>query len=164
MRKIRRFFVRLKRTIEFLPLIWKGADWDFRFAVDLFMYQLDRTADHIESRNRHESAMSDANRIRTATDLLKKVYEEDYYFDYMNILEAKYGPSKFEFVELEKVDENGEPLYKMVEVFEKDYTDSELLEIAEERQQLIRAAVANQNRAHSLAWKWIEHNIRRWWD
>jgi len=164
MRNIKSFFRRLKRTIEFLPLIWKGADWDYRFAVDLFMYQLDRTADYIELKNRHESAMNDANRIRTATDLLKKVYEEDYYFDYMDILEAKYGPSKFEFVELEKVDENGEPLYKMVEVFEKDYTDSELLMIAEERQKLVRAAVASQNRAHLLAWKWIEHNIRRWWD
>jgi len=82
----------------------------------------------------------------------------------MDIIEAKYGPSKFEFVELKKVDKNGSPFYKMVEVFEKDYTDSELLEIAEERQKLIRVAKANQNRAHSLVWKWIEHNIRRWWD
>ena len=164
MSKIRIFLRRIKRTIEFLPIIWKGEDWDYRYAVDLFMYQLDRTADYIESKDRYEAAKNDASRIRTATDLLKKVYEEDYYFDYMSILEAKYGPSKFEFVELENIDENGQPLYKMVEVFEKDYTDSELLEIAEERQKLIRAAVAYQNRAHSLAWKWIEHNIRRWWD
>ena len=162
--RIRRFLRRLKRTIEFLPIIWKGADWDYRFAVDLFMYQLDRTADYIESNNRHEDAKNDVSRIRTSTRLLKKVYDEDYYFDYMDIIEAKYGPSKFEFVELKKVDKNGGPFYKMVEVFEKDYTDSELLEIAEERQKLIRVAKANQNRAHSLVWKWIEHNIRRWWD
>lgn len=164
MDKIRIFLRRLKRTIEFLPIIWKGADFDYRYAVDLFMYQLDRTADYMESKNRHESTQTDINRIRTTTSLLKKVYEEDYYFDYMDIIEAKYGPSKFEFVELEKVDENGEMLYQMVEVFEKNYTDSELLEIAEERQKLIRVAVAQQNRAHSLVWKWVEHNIRRWWD
>ena len=38
MRTIKQFFRRLKRTIDFLPIIWKGFDFDYRYAIELFQY------------------------------------------------------------------------------------------------------------------------------
>ena len=96
---MRRFLIRLKRTISFLPTIWKGADWDYRYAVDLFTYQLSRTADYIESKGRHTTAQSDVIRMRTAIALLNKVYEEEYGMEYMDEIESKYGKSSIDFVE-----------------------------------------------------------------
>ena len=42
----------IKRVIDFLPIIWKGYDWDYRYAVELFQHQLKRTADQIEKKGR----------------------------------------------------------------------------------------------------------------
>ena len=47
--KIKRFIYRIKRVIEFIPVIWKGYDWDYGSAIDVFQYQLTRTVDYLES-------------------------------------------------------------------------------------------------------------------
>ena len=80
---IRWFFRRLKRVWDFLPIIWKGYDFDYAHAINLFKYQLERTADFMES----DKAMTvdadiRAKRIRTAIELLQKVYDEDYGCEY----------------------------------------------------------------------------------
>ena len=66
-------FRRLKRVWDFLPIIWKGYDFDYRHAVDLFKYQLERTADFMES-DRAMTVDADirAKRIRTAIELTEK--------------------------------------------------------------------------------------------
>ena len=74
-RKIRQ----IKRVIDFLPLIWNGFDFDYRYATDLFRKQLERIADEMESdRGRLENAKTNAQKIRTAIRLMDKVYDEEY--------------------------------------------------------------------------------------
>ena len=43
--RVKRFFRKLKRVWDFIPIIWKGDDYDYQYSIDLFKYQLDRTAD-----------------------------------------------------------------------------------------------------------------------
>jgi|TARA_B110000908_G_C10187174_1_gene418556 hypothetical protein len=160
----KRKYRQIKRTIEFLPLIWKGADWDYRYAVELFQHQLNRTADYIEDKNRYVNAKADSKRIRTAVNLLEKVYEEEYSTEYQSKIEKKYGKSKLDFIEYKDVDAKGNPYYRMIERFEHDYTDAELLLIEEEKEALMHESMYKQKRAHSLVWKYIEHNIQAWWD
>jgi hypothetical protein len=154
----------IKRVIDFFPIIWNGYDWDYRYAIELFQHQLTRTADAIEKNGIHVDKENTANRIRTSVKLMKKVYDEDYQFEYAQKIEDKYGPSYFDFVETGDLDHNGEPLYRMVEYFKKDYSDTERLLIEEEKSAELWDARAKQARAHKLLWKYIEHNIQRWWD
>ena len=71
MRAIKQFIRRVKRTYAFLPIIWRGYDFDYRYAIDLFSYQLERTADFMESdRAMTVDAKVRAKRIRTAIELL----------------------------------------------------------------------------------------------
>lgn len=162
---IKNKYRQIKRTLEFLPIIWKGADYDYRYSIDLFKYQLERTADFLESDKAYSLyAKQDASRIRTATKLMEKVYEDEYGMEHLDIIKEKYGPSNFHFVELQERDSNGDPYCEMVESFEWDYTDSELLIIAEEKTTLLWESRAKQKRAHKILWDFIEHNIQRWWD
>lgn len=163
--KISRFLTKIKRTLQFIPIIWKGYDWDYGSAVELFQYQLKRTADFMESEKAYSiNAKQDARRIRTAVKLLEKVYDEDYGMEYRQKIEEKWGPSYFEFIETEELDSNGEPYYEMVEVYDRDYTESELVMINEEKNTEMWESRAKQKRAHKLVWKFIEHNIQSWWD
>lgn len=163
--KISRFLTKIKRTLQFIPIIWKGYDWDYRYAVELFQYQLKRTADFMESDKAFSmNAKQDARRIRTAVKLLEKVYDEDYGMEYRQKIEEKWGSSHIGFTETGELDSNGEPYYEMVEVYDRDYTESELVMINEEKNAEMWESRAKQKRAHKLVWKFIEHNIQSWWD
>lgn len=157
----KRKYRQIKRVFDFLPIIWKGYDWDYRYAIELFQHQLKRTADEIEKNGYHANKETTVNRIRTAVELIEKVYDEEYRFEYATKIEEKYGPSKTDFIELE---ERGETYTELVEVFEQDYTDTELSLIAEEKNAMMHDSDAKHRRAHKILWKYIEHNIQTWWD
>lgn len=161
----KRKWSQIKRVIDFLPLIWKGYDWDYHYAVELFQHQLKRMADHIGSDKawalEHKQTSS---RIRTAVELMQKVYDEDYGIGYMDIIEEKYGKSNMDFVELDKKDENGRPYYSLVVTNELARDEEHQKEIDEERRLLVLEYRDRQKRAHKLLWDFIEHNIQHWWD
>lgn len=162
---IKQFFRRVKRTRDFLPMIWKGYDFDYRYAIELFQYQLERTADFMESeRAMTVDAEIRAKRIRTAVDLLQKVYDEEYGSEYQEKLKKLYGKNvlNWEFIELDvKSDYNGEPLYELKWEYEK-WDNSE--EVEEVKNKLFKESKEKQKRAEKLVWEFISHNIRGWWD
>ena len=163
--KIKRFIYRIKRVIEFIPVIWKGYDWDYGSAIDVFQYQLTRTADYLESDKAQTlAAKTNAAKIWTAIELMEKVYNEDYAMEYMDDIERLYGKSKHEFVELDEKDENGDPYYTMKITNEKAVDEEHQKEIDEVRHQMFLKGMDKQKRAHQLLWSYIEHNILKWWD
>ena len=162
--RVKRFFRKIKRVWDFIPIIWKGDDYDYQYSIDLFKYQLDRTADYIQDRGFISDADNVASRIRTATRLMEKVYNEDYATEYLDDIERLYGKSKHEFVELDEKDENGDPYYTMKITNEYAVDEEHQKEIDEVRHQMFLKGMDKQKRAHKLLWSYIEHNILKWWD
>lgn len=155
----------IKRVWNYLPIIWRGYDWDYRYAVELFQYQLERTADYIEKNGHSLDKEISAAKIRTAVRLLEKVYDEDYAFEYADIIEEKYGSSTFDFVKSKRTEaKGGYDTYEMIEKYEKDYNEAEKALISFERNDLMLESRKKQARAHRLVWQYIEHNIQNWWD
>ena len=114
---MKRFFRRVKRVIDFLPIIYKGADWDYYYSIELFQYQLKRTADFLESDEANTmDAKATASRIRTAVELMDRVYNH-YYLDI------------------------------------SDWSDPISM----------KEAAAQHTKAERILWKFIEHNLRKWW-
>ena len=165
MRKIKSLLYRVKRLIEFIPVIWNGFDFDYSSSIELFKYQLKRTAKFLESDKAYSlDAKMYAAKIRTAIELMDKVYEEDYALEYFDIIEKKYGKSNMDFIESGEFDKKGEPYYTMKESFENNYTEAELSLIKDEKHNLHIECRAKQKKAHKLLWNYIEHNIQNWWD
>jgi hypothetical protein len=79
------FFKRLKRVWDFLPIIWKGYDFDYAHAIELFGYQLKRTADLLESNKAYAvDSNIQAQKIHTTLRLMDIVYNEEYMEDFDN--------------------------------------------------------------------------------
>lgn len=157
---VKRFFRRVKRVIDFLPMIWKGYDFDYRYAIDLFQYQLERTADFMESdQTLTVDADIRARRIRTAVELLQKVYDEEYGCEYQDKLKELYGENvlEWQFEDTGKGDDTTYLRYR----YEK-WDNAE--EITKVKYKLYEESKAKQKRAEELVWKFISHNIRYWWD
>lgn len=160
MRTIKQFFRRLKRTIDFLPIIWKGFDFDYRYAIELFQYQLERTADFMESDRAYTvDAEKRAIRIRTAVKLMKKVYEEDYACEYQDKLKELYGETVLN-MKFEPTEYNNDTSYLK---WEFEYWDN-AEEIKRVHDGLFKLSQQKQLKAERILWKFIEHNIRGWWD
>ena len=152
---------RYKKLIRWIPIIWKTYDWDYRFAIDVFKYQLEDIVSFMESDKAFSSrAKEDASRIKTVLKLMDKVYNEDYALEYFNKIENLYGKWDFNFIPTKDKPE----YYEMVDVWEKDYSKEELKEIELVKSKLVLESKYKQKRAHKLLWSLIEHNIENWWD
>ena len=157
---IKRFFRRVKRVIDFLPMIWKGFDFDYRYSIELFQHQLKRTADFMESdRAMTMDAKIRAKRIRTAVELLQKVYDEEYGCEYQDKLKQIYGDNVLDWWFEDAGREDGSSYIR----FEYEKWDN-AEEVKETKQKLYQESQEKQKRAEELVWKFISHNIRGWWD
>ena len=161
----RRKWEQITRVIDFLPIIWKGYDFDYRYSIDLFQHQLKRQADYLESDKSIRIAAEDkAKRIRTAIELLNKVYNEEYGMEFLDKIEALYGKTNFEFVPSDHIAEDGSNTYEVKIWNEKAVDEKHQEEIDESRRQMMLLSREKQEKAHRILWKFIEHNIRHWWD
>ena len=162
---IKRKIRQIKKTIDFLPLIWNSYDFDYRYALDLFKKQLEYTANHLESEKAMAvSSKTNAQKIRTAIRLMDKVYDEEYAMEYMIQIDKLYGTTHYDFEELDELDSNGDPYYKLVHWNEGAVNDKHQKEIDEVRHEMMLLSQDKQKRAHKLLWDFIEHNIQKWWD
>jgi hypothetical protein len=157
---VKRFFRRVKRVMDFLPMIWKGYDYDYRYAIELFQYQLERTADFMES-DRVLTVDADirARRIRTAVELLQKVYDEEYGCEYQDKLKEMYGENVLDWSFEDTGDGDGSSYLR----YRYEMWDN-AEEITKVKYKLYDESKAKQKRAEELVWKFISHNIRYWWD
>jgi hypothetical protein len=162
----KRKYRQIQRVIDFLPIIWKGFDFDYRYSIEVFRKQLERQAKHLESDLALTvEAKNSASRIRTAIRLMDKVYDDEYGLEYMDTIEKLYGKTHYDFIELtEKSKHTGEFLYELKLRNELAVDEQHQKEIDEVRHQMFLKGIDKQKRAHKLLWSYIEHNILKWWD
>lgn len=157
MRFFKRIYKRILRLYKWVPLLWNSYDFDYKFAIEVFTLKLEEIAKFLES----DKALSVnskfyASRIRTALRLFEKVYEDEYGTSYLEEIQKLYGKSVTD-VKFVKVKEG----YKLVWEYE-NWTNAE--EISKTIKELSKKSRQQQEKAHRLLWKFIEHNIRHWWD
>ena len=162
----KRKYQQIKRVIDFLPMIWKGFDFDYIYSIELFKKQLERQATFLESdRAMTLEAQNNAKKIRTALRLMDIVYDEKYVDDAFTHLEELHGKSKMDFIDTgEDSKFGGERLYTLKVTNENAINEIHQEKINEERSELIKLARDKQKKAHKLLWNFIEHNIQSWWD
>lgn len=160
MYKLKYFFKRVKRLIDFIPHIWNGADYDYTYAVNLFKYQLSRTADCIKEDGSSFYSSADVDRIRMVIRLMDKVYNEEYQSQGTKIIYEMYGEPE---VVLKDSD-----VFENIRVFSgwkfpnaRDEEHNELINNL--WKDMVTYGHQKQDRAHDLLWRLVGHNIRNWW-
>ena len=156
----KRKYQQVERVIDFLPIIWKGYDFDYMYSLELFKKQLERQAKLFESdKLNSDRSKQNALRIKTAIQLMDKVYNEDYGVEWADTLEKKYGKDVLDWEPEDMSDGTGSSF--IIQKYEK-WDNAE--EIKTVKTALIKKSIKKQKRAHKLLWDFIEHNIQYWWD
>lgn len=160
----KRKYRQIKNLIKWIPIIWNQFDFDYRYATDVFKFQLLKMADFMESdKTKCVGAKDRASRIRMIIRLMDKVYDEDYACEYQSKLKELYpkeGLFDWQFVDTEKGDGSSYLKYG----YELTESKKMINEINKAKDSLFKESREKQERAHKLLWKLIEHNIRNWWD
>lgn len=158
---VKRIYKKTKRFIELAPIVWKGGDYDYHFAIELFSTQLNRTADLLVNDSNRIDGATQAAKIRAATALLDKVYNEGYHQDAFDILERMYGESEIIFEPLN----DGSGSYEFKGFWWQNAVDEQHNnEINEVLDAMTKHATEKHKRAEKLVWQYIHHNITNWWD
>jgi hypothetical protein len=157
---IKSYYRRIKRTLAYLPIIWRGYDFDYRYALELFGYQLTRIADHLESDRAYTvKAKSNARRIRTIVELMNKVYDEEYRMEHFDKMEQVWGSWSMDWGDLG----NGKSIYRGSK-WELADTPEKQQQADEQYSTLAELAEQKHQRAKKLLWKLVEHNLEHMWD
>jgi hypothetical protein len=156
----KRKYRQVQRVVDYLPIIWKGYDFDYMYSLELFKKQLERQAKLFESdKLNSDRSKQNASRIKTAIQLMDKVYNEDYGVEWADILEKKYGSEVLDWEPEDTSD--GTSSSFITQKYEK-WNNAE--EIKTVKTALIKKSIKKQKRAHKILWDFVEHNIQYWWD
>jgi hypothetical protein len=156
----RRKYQQIQRVIDFLPIIWNGFDFDYNYSIELFKKQLERQAKFLESDRAYTSdAKNTASRIRTAIQLMGKVYDDAYEMEWIGKIEEQFGKEALEWEFEDTGDGTGSSF--ITNKYEK-WDNAEEIKLV--KRELVKQSRQKQKKAEKLLWKFIEHNIRHWWD
>ena len=163
MQNIKHFFKRkyqqVERVIDFLPIIWKGFDFDYHYSLELFKKQLERQAKFLESNKACTvEAKQNASKIRTALRLMEKVYDDGYEMEWMDKLEEQFGTGVLEW----EFEDTGDGLTSYLKPKYENWDNAE--EINSTQNILVEKSRKKQKRAEKLLWEFIGHNIKHWWN
>lgn len=159
-KQIKWFFRQLKRSLAYFKHSWGGYDWDHGYAVDMFKYSLQRLHDNLNSDKAYSlDAKQNARRLKTIIELMDKVANEEYAFEYEKQLKYLYGDNVLDW-NFEDIGKGNNTSFFKFE-YEKWGHAEEVRKIHDE---LFRASLKKQERANKLMWRLIEHNIRKMWD
>lgn len=159
----KRKIFQIKNLVKWFPVIWNQYDFDYHYAIDVFKFQLKKTADYLESHKAYSIDSHDrAKRIRTIIKLMDKVYEEEYLIEYFQRLETLYGKDIFEHVFIDTGRGDGTTYMKFK--YEVTKSDAEIKVIDQDFHRMLSESRDKQEKAHRILWKLIERNIRTFWD
>lgn len=155
----KRKYQQIERVIDYLPVIWKGFDFDYCYSLELFKKQLERQAKFLESDRVYRSdAKHNANRIRTAIRLMDKVYSGDYETEWADKFQEQFGTEALDWV----FEDTGDGLTSYLTQKYEKWDNAE--EIGKVKTVLVKQSMKKQKRAEKVLWEFIGHNIRYWWD
>lgn len=155
-----RKYRQIERVIDFLPVLWKGFDFDYCYSLELFKKQLERQAKFLESNEaRTLEAKDNASKIRTAIRLMDKVYSGDYETEWVDKFQEQFGVEALDW-EFEDTGD-GTGCSFITQKYEK-WDNAE--EVGKIKTVLVKQSLEKQKRAEKVLWEFIGHNVRNWWD
>lgn len=156
--RIKLFLRRLLRLVEWLPVIWKGDDYDYKYSIDVFRYQLERTAKYIKNNSHLENGERTVLQIQTAIDLIDKTYGGGYVDEAEEQFERQYGECEVIFNDYD--DDNFEITLWWPSAEDAVHND----EINQFHTAHMMAAYNKTERGKEVLWKYINRHIDAWWD
>lgn len=164
----------VKNLYFWIPTIWKDRNWDYANIYTILERKIFLQRQYIVSNNRHMDVADDNRYMTIVLNLIDKVKNESYLTEYFD-----YNETTFDFVEIDRKDENGGKLYELkTDIISENFDD--YLNIYKNSTRIVknkfkdddsdksviphRVGLHNHIKAKRLLHKILEKKMSRWWD
>ena len=167
----------IKNLRRWFPHVWKYADWDGHYTIDLLIASLEFQRKRLQnfSREIEENLLPKIELLTTAIDLLKKCQDESNYHDSIDAhFDAIYGEDEMYFEPFKKTqedrdamgeyDDESDTLYRMRSTREDKLGKEEYEKYSTERKIMRDAANAQLEADRKKAFEIIAGHIPTWWE
>jgi len=100
MYKINKFFKKIKKLFDYIPIIWNDEDWDYFYFLNLMEFKMNRMEDYFRNHGMSTDNIEVADQIKLSKDIINKI-KDDKYFD--EVFSDYYN--KWDYPRIEKVDD-----------------------------------------------------------
>jgi len=80
-----------KRTIKWLPIIWKDREWDSHYILEILKCKLRFSREYLQQFGHHTNVSRDCKNIRIAEILIERIQKDNYHEFLMGEHEEKWG-------------------------------------------------------------------------
>jgi hypothetical protein len=157
------WFRQIKRIVEYIPILWADADWDYNYIFYLLKYKLQRTRKEIAkgSGDDEQWIKPRTAEIDEAIRLIDQIMDNNFVEKEHEEHEAKYGSIKMETGE--KDEKTG--CFRADIYFEKTVGNEELKNLAhEDSAKIFELEEQRTQKALDDLFNHLSKNIRKWWD
>jgi len=163
---IRRFFRRVKKLIEFMPVVWRHEDWDHSFVMEFNAYLFKRLYKGVYTEGHHLYRPSEARKLQTVIELCKRLSNDHDYTDaHYDAFRKKYGKDQDEFADhLEEVVMDGVKRTLYSDPVKKRLTPEQYEAYKKEMTQLHKLEDYLYQQDMDLLFKILKKNMKKWWD
>lgn len=153
------FIANVKRTIEWLPIIWQDRDWDHAYILRILKYKLSRVRKCITGNNIIEGATRVGKQIAYAEFLIDRILEDDYHKDEWAKHEKKWGP----YCRRRKWT-NGSSVGNAHRIRQNATTHQKWVQQHAEEMAIYRKQEATKEKDKDRLFKHLKTYLERWWD
>jgi hypothetical protein len=163
---VRRFFRRIKRIIEWLPVLWRTEDWDSSFTLDIWAYSLKRLKRGVLDEGHHVVTKTKVRNMQTAIGLLERLRDKHTYADkHLEAFNKKWGEPNYYFKEVKGTKgKPGGPYYSMENSVTEGLTPKQLKRYNKEFSEVFKLEDYHYNQDIDLLFKILKKHMRAWWD
>jgi hypothetical protein len=143
-------------VFKWIPIVWQLRDWDGEFIYPLIYQQLKHTENYLRNYGCSVSSIKDANQIRIAKNLAKRLWDNKYTENASIPINKKYGEIKCHS-EPYKYDKSGNPILYLL-VFDETAKERKL------RSKAYKHADYMKKQDRKILFSLMEKKINNWWD
>lgn len=142
----------ISNMIRWTPVIWKLRDWDAEYLYLLIYKHLSNVENCLRYNGHGVNSIKDANKVRIAKNLAKRLCEQDYISNALIPVEQKYGKLK---IRTEKDDVL--PMYNKI-IFD------EAPEEKKAREKAYKHSDDMERQDREMLFEMLKNYIDKWWD
>lgn len=157
MYRIKRFFGKIKKIFEYMPLLWRDEDWDYGYLLDLIKFKLIRMRDTI-SKN---AIISNENIREISIGINQTIYHIDNYQNPDDSYEEIYGKFDFNIEHRGRKLDNG---YYAMDTYNADKGEILTSDEEEKYSKFLRNKMEFEQDEWQLIFDTIKKEGQKWWD
>jgi len=159
------FIANIARVLKYAPLIWRHRNWDHGFVLKMNIQLYEDLYKGCYVDGNHIFKKSEARKLRTVINLLKRLSEDNYdewQYDYLN---KKYGESEFYFTKIAGTeDKPGGPYSTMQSTRDDRMTPAQREAYIKERKAMFQLEEYQRKQDLKLLGQYIAKYSQKWWD